>query len=160
MILNCLLPIVDEKLIPEQAGFRPGRSCTRKILKLTQHIEDGFEKGMVTGAIFVDLSAAYNTINHRKLLQKLLEITKDSSMTEYTQTMLSNRRFYVILHGKRSKWRNQKNGLPQVSVLAPLLFKGRPAEISLWKRAGCQTESKALEKSIVERIVRESDLVL
>ena len=77
---------------------------------------------MVTGAIFVDLSAAYDTINHRKLLHKLLEITKDSSLTKFTQTMLSNRRFYVILNGKRSKWRNQKNGLPHGSVLAPLLF--------------------------------------
>ena len=36
--------------------------------------------------------------------------------------MLSNRRFYVIPNGKRSKWRNQKNGLPQGGVLAPLLF--------------------------------------
>ena len=36
--------------------------------------------------------------------------------------MLSNRRFYVTLNGKRSKWRNQKNGLPQGSFLAPLLF--------------------------------------
>ena len=122
MIINRLLPIIDEKLIPEQAGFRPGRSCTGQILKLTQHIEDGFEKGMVTDAIFVDLSAAYDTMNHRKLLHKLLEITKDSSLTKFTQTMLSNRRFYVILNGKRSKWRNQKNGLPQGSVLAPLLF--------------------------------------
>ena len=122
MILNRLPPIIDEKLIPEQAGFRPGRSCTGQILKLTQHIEDGSEKGMVTGAIFVDLSAAYETINHQKLLQKLLEITQDSSLTKFTQTMLSNRRFYVILNGKRSKWKNQKNGLPQGSVPAPLLF--------------------------------------
>ena len=58
MILNRLLPIIDEKLIPEQAGFRPSRFRTGQILKLTQHIEDSFEKGMVTGAIFVDLSAA------------------------------------------------------------------------------------------------------
>ena len=120
MILNRLLPIVDEKLILGQAGFRPGRSCTGQILKLTQHIEDDFEKGMVTGAIFVDFSAAYDTINHRKLLHKLLEITKDSSLTKFTQTMLSNRRFYVILNGKRSKRRNQKMAYPR--VLAPLLF--------------------------------------
>ena len=108
MILNRRLSIIDEKLIPEQAGFRPGRSCTSQILKLTQHTEEDFEKGMVTGAIFVDLSAAYNTINHRKLLHKLLEIAKDSSLTKFTQTMLSNQRFYVILNAKRSKWRNQK----------------------------------------------------
>ena len=76
----------------------------------------------MTDAIFVDLSAAYDTINHRKLLHKLLEITKNSSLTKFMQTMLSDRRFYVILHGKRSKLRNQKNGLLLGSVLAPLLF--------------------------------------
>ena len=114
MILNRLPPIIDEKLIPEQAGFRQGRSCTGQILKLTQHIEDSFEKGMVTGAIFVDLSAAYDTKNHRKLLHKLLEITKDSSLTKFTKTMLSNRCFYVILNGKRSKWRIQKMAYPRI----------------------------------------------
>ena len=36
--------------------------------------------------------------------------------------MLSNRRFFVVLNGKKSKWRNQKNGQPKGSVLAPLLF--------------------------------------
>ena len=74
---------------------------------------------MVTGAIFVDLSAAYVTINHRKLLHKLLEITKDydrrlSSMTEFTQTMLRNRRFYVILNGKEVNGETQKMAHPRV----------------------------------------------
>ena len=58
---------------------------------------------MVTAAIFVDLSAAYDTVNHQKLSHKLLEITKDSSLTKFTQTMLSSRCFYVILNGKKSK---------------------------------------------------------
>ena len=90
MILNCFGPTIYEKLIPEQAGFRSGRSCTGQIIKLTEHIEDGFKKGMVTGAIFVDLSAAYDSINHQKLLHKLLEITKDLPLTKFTQAMLSN----------------------------------------------------------------------
>ena len=71
-------------------------------------MEDGFEREMMTGAIFVALSAAYDTINYQKLLHKLLEITKDSPLTKFTQIMLSNRRFFVILNDKRSKWRNQK----------------------------------------------------
>ena len=45
---------------------------------------------MVTGGIFVHFSAVYVTINHQKLLHKLLEITKDSSLTKFTQTMFSN----------------------------------------------------------------------
>ena len=52
-------------IIKEQAGFRSGKSCTRQLLNLTQHIEDGYEEGMITGTGFVDLFAAYDTVNHR-----------------------------------------------------------------------------------------------
>ena len=40
-----------------------------------EHIEDGYEKRLITGAVFVDLSAAYDTVNHRRLLSKVLEMT-------------------------------------------------------------------------------------
>ena len=56
--------IIDHQLIPEQAGFRPGQSCTGQILNLTQHIEDCFERGCITGVVFVDLTTAYDTVNH------------------------------------------------------------------------------------------------
>ena len=122
LILNRITPTVDERLIPEEAGFRPGKSTTSQLLNLTQHIEDGFEKGMVTGVVLVDLSAAYDSVNHRCLLSKILAITRDISLTELIESMLENRMFYVELGGKRSRWRRLKNGLPQGSVLAPLLF--------------------------------------
>ena len=122
LLLNRIARFVDEHLIPEQAGFRPGKSCTGQLLNLTQFIEDGFEEGLITGAAFVDLSAAYDTVNHRILTRKLFELTKDVKLTEHILNLLSNRRFYVDLKGKRSRWRTQKNGLPQGSVLAPLLF--------------------------------------
>ena len=68
-----LSPVVDEQLIPEQAGFRPGKSTTSQVLNLTQHIEDGFEEGLVCGVVFVDPSAAYDTIN------KILELKPNIS---------------------------------------------------------------------------------
>ena len=77
---------------------------------------------IITGAAFVDLSAAYDTVNHIIITRKFFEITHDVRLTELIQNMLSNRRFYVDLVGKRSRWRRQKNGLPQGSVLALLLF--------------------------------------
>ena len=69
MILNRVTPLL------EQAGFRPGKSCTSQLLNLTQHIEDGYQRGIITGAAFVDLSAAYDTVNHRIIIQKLYNIT-------------------------------------------------------------------------------------
>ena len=63
-----------------------------------------------------------DTINHRRLLVKLVMITDDVPLTKFIRTMLSNRRFKVELNGKQSRWRNQRNGRPQGSVLSPLLF--------------------------------------
>ena len=113
---------MDAKLIPEQAGFRPRKSCTSQLLNLTEHIEDGYEKRLITGAVFVDLSAAYDMVNHRRLLSKVLDMTGDVHLTDLIRTMLESRRFFVVLNGKKSRWRRQRNGLPQGSVLAPMLF--------------------------------------
>ena len=122
MILNRIAQVVEQHLIKEQAGFRTGKSCTSQLLNLTQHTEDGYQRGMITGAAFVDLSAAYDTVNHRILIQKLYNITQDSPLCSVIQNMLSSRRFYVELNNWRSRWRKQKNGLPQGSVLSPILF--------------------------------------
>jgi hypothetical protein len=122
MILGHINPIIDGKLIAEQSGFRPGRSCASQLLNLIQTIEDGFQRKLTTGAAFVDLSTAYDTVQHRSLISKLYNITKDTKLCLIIRSLLENRRFYVDLNGQRSRWRTQRNGLPQGSVLAPLLF--------------------------------------
>ena len=73
-----MAPFVDQHLISEQAGFRPGKSCTSQLPNLTQFIEDDYEKGPINAAAFVNLTAAYGTVNHRILMQKLFQITKDA----------------------------------------------------------------------------------
>ena len=108
MILNRIAAAIEQHLIKEQAGFRSGKSCTSQLLNLTQHIEDGYEEGMITGTAFVDLSAAYDTVNHRLLIQKLYNTTLDSQLCRVIQNLLSDRRFYVELNNERSRWRIQK----------------------------------------------------
>ena len=80
LILNRITPSVDRHLIKEQAGFRPGKSCCRQLLNLSQHIEDGYQRGMITGATFVDLYAEYDTVNHRLLIGKLYECRRQPTM--------------------------------------------------------------------------------
>ena len=63
LILNRIAPSVDRHLIKEEAGFRTRKSCYSQLLNLTQHIEDGYQRGMITSAALVDLSAAYDTVN-------------------------------------------------------------------------------------------------
>ena len=122
MILNRIAPAIEQHLIKEQTGFRSGKSCTSQLLNLTHHIEDGYEEGIITGTAFVDLSAAYDTVNHRFWSQKLYNTTLDSQQCRVIQNLLSDQRFYVELNNERSRWRIQNNGLPQVSVLSPTLF--------------------------------------
>ena len=66
----------------------------------------------------MDLSAAYDTVNHRVLLTKLYGMTEDAEFTKLIGSMMRNRRFYIKLNGKKSRWHNQNNGLPQGSVLS------------------------------------------
>ena len=115
LILNRVSQLLEQYLIKEQAGFLPGKSCTSQLLNPTQHIEDGYQRDMITGA-------AYDTVTHRILIQKLYSTTQDSPLCKVFQNMLSNRRFYVEPNNQRSIWRKQKNGLPQGSVLSPIMF--------------------------------------
>ena len=82
LLLNRLSPFVEEHLIEHQAGFRSGKSTTAQLLNLTQQIENGFPKKKITGAVFVDLTAAYDTANQRRLLTKVLDMTKDPLLTK------------------------------------------------------------------------------
>ena len=66
---------------------------------------------MITGTAYVDLSAAYDTVNHRLLNQKLYNTTLDSQLCRVIQNMLSDQRFYVELNNEQSRWSIQKNGL-------------------------------------------------
>ena len=112
MILNRIAPLVEQRLIKEQVRFSPGNSCTSQLFFLTHHIEDCYQRGTITGASFCDLSAAYDTVNHTIIIQKLYNITQDSPLCRVIHNMLFSRRFYMELNNARSRWRKQGNGLP------------------------------------------------
>lgn len=59
LITNRIKEQVEGKFIAEQAGLRPGKSCTGQVLNHCQHFEDGYKNRNVTGFVLVDLSAAY-----------------------------------------------------------------------------------------------------
>ena len=78
---------------------------------------------MKAGAVFVDLTAAYDTVWHRGLTCKLLRLLPDKHMVQMIMELIRNRSFTLSIgDSKRSRLRCLRNGLPQGSVLAPLLF--------------------------------------
>ena len=81
-------PTVDEKLSSCQASFRPGKSCCGLDLNITQFIEDGFENRLITIAIFVDLTAAYDTVSHRALLLIVTQVVKNKIVVQIIKSLL------------------------------------------------------------------------
>ena len=126
LIYTHIEPLVNPLLPKEQAGLRHEKSIVDQIVLLTQNIKDSFEakkKEKKASAIFVNLTAAYDTVWHRGLTCKLLRLLPDKHMVRMIMELIQNRSF-TLTNGesKKSKLRRLKNGVPQGLVLAPLLF--------------------------------------
>lgn len=122
LLYNRISHKIFEKIPSEQAGFRPHRSCADQVLSLTTFIEAGFQKQLKTSAVFIDLTAAYDTVWRQGVIYKLIRIIPCKKTTCLIDAMLSNRSFQVLMNNNTSAQIKLNNGLPQGSVLAPLLF--------------------------------------
>ena len=107
-----------------QAGFRRGRSCEDQILRVIQKIEDGFQQSKCQRSVMVllDFSKAYDTVWREKLLDCMIDKGVPVTIVRWLRAFLSDRHARVRLHNVLSKSRIMQQGLPQGSVLAPLLF--------------------------------------
>lgn len=84
-----------------QAGFRPNRSTLDQVATFTEDIEYVFERNLKAGAVFVDLSDAYDTVWHRGLNLKLLTFIPDRNIVKLIMEIISNRTFRLNLRDKK-----------------------------------------------------------
>ena len=110
----------SKKVFPAcQAGFQWGRGVMDH---LGEHIGRALGKRKVLLSCFFDVSQAYNLVWHTKLLQKLQKIGISGKMYNYIKTFLSGRSMQVRWKGATSTVKTVSMGVPQGSVIAPLLF--------------------------------------
>ena len=112
------------KLNPNQAGFRRGRSTMDQLTRITQEIFDAFESSPPKRAVLVllDFARAYDRVWKDGLYAKLARLGVPACTTRWLKAFLSDRRARVRWGSAKSSSRVFKEGLPQGSVLAPLLW--------------------------------------
>lgn len=111
------------KLISEQQyGFREGRSTEDAIYKLTSYMYNALDKKKPALCIFVDLSKAFDTVSHEKLLGKMKHYGLRGNICKLIKSYLSNRKQQVNIDGTLSNPETVTYGVPQGTVLGPLLF--------------------------------------
>ena len=107
-----------------QFGFRNNHSTIHPIIHMLNHIADSNDKTTkdTTIALFLDLSKAFDTINHSKLLHKLNFYGIRGTSNLWFENYLSERKQYLEFNGIKSNLLNINCGVPQGPTLGPILF--------------------------------------
>ena len=110
-------------LYNKQFGFQKSNSTEHAIMQLSDQLYDSFNENKFTIGVFIDLSKAFDTVDHEILLQKLYHYGIRGKNLQWFRSYLTNRKqFITFKENQRSETLQVKCGVPQGSILGPLLF--------------------------------------
>ena len=105
-----------------QHGFVPGRDCMTQLLLCLEEWTQLIEDGECIDIIYTDFKKAFDSVAHQRLLVKLHNLGIDGRVLDWIRSFLTNREQSVRVNQECSKWSKVISGIPQGSVIGPLLF--------------------------------------
>jgi len=112
----------ENKLSPSQSGFRKHCNTGDQISRLEKVVRETYIKKQVTIVTFIDLKGAYDTVDHKLLIQKLQRVGVSGRMLKYCSDFLRDRKLKVLYNGYITESREVQKGIPQGASISPLLF--------------------------------------
>lgn len=119
--LNASL-VENSSINPKQFGFREGHSTVHQVKRLLNIINDNKTKRRSTGMVLLDIEKAFDSVWHGGLIYKLHNVGTPPVLVKLLASFLEDRHFTVCVNGKNSTERTVKAGLPQGSVISPVLY--------------------------------------
>ena len=115
--------VEDHKILTNlQHGFRSGRSCETQLITTTHDLLSSFNSKSQIDVAILDFSKAFDTVPHAGLLGKLEHYGIDSKILLWITNFLNNRKQRVVVDGSFSSFADVESGVPQGTVLGPLIF--------------------------------------
>ena len=113
----------ETKIYTNQHGFLPQKSCTTQMISFTDSIATAMNSSIRSDIVYFDFAKAFDSVNHDIILQKLKNQFKiDGTMLKFLVNYLKDREQCVIITGQKSCASSVRSGVPQGSILGPLLF--------------------------------------